>query len=619
MTLLNQKNSMVTKAIKMLMDASSENGIKASLEQTDNYNRVWARDTAVAALAIIAHQIKPLYKSIKFSIYTLQQAASVNGQIPSNVAIDVNGKITGASFGGPVGRTDAGFWWVIMTLQLLNQNADEELKSTAYLQASAVFKLADAWEFNGKNLMYLPMSSNWADEYVTHGYVLYDQILRYWALDLAGSFYNREDWKEKASLIKIAIKKHYLLETDLENSLYTKAQIKELTNFDLEHQFIASFSPGDRVERFDCWSVGLLLLLNLPSKESAKKLEKASQNIFNASFKKGIPAFYPLIKENDPLYHFIKSNHSYNFKNYPGHFHNGGIWPVVNGFLIAGLNQQGFTATAQTLQDAMMQNLSQNDETFPFAEYFDFDNAAPSGVKNLCYSASGYLIGHQSLYATEAFKNQLFATQVKREKLAQVIQENVAAIIDKTGLNKSKKLAISIAGESGCGKTTLSRAIKEALEIEGKKVVILHQDEYFNLPPKQNHQARLNDFSHIGTHEAKLDLIDKHIQIIKNAESQTLAIPHMDWLNDLEENILIDISGVDLIIAEGTYTSLLCDVDQRIFINTTYQGTRENRANRNREEQSDFIEKVLKKESGIISKHQSLADMVLNQNFTIVS
>lgn len=206
MKILNQQNSMVTKAIKLLMDASSDTGIKASLEDTDNYNRVWARDTAVAALAIIAHQIKPLYKSIKSSILTLQKAASVNGQIPSNVAIGANGQITGASFGGPVGRTDAGFWWVIMTLQLLKQDADEALKSKAYTQAKAVFKLADAWEFNGKNLMYVPMSSNWADEYVTHGYVLYDQILRYWALDLAGSFYNREDWKEKAILIKIAIK-----------------------------------------------------------------------------------------------------------------------------------------------------------------------------------------------------------------------------------------------------------------------------------------------------------------------------------------------------------------------------------------------------------------------------
>ncbi|WP_379044311.1 glycoside hydrolase 100 family protein [Pedobacter alpinus] len=610
---------MVTKAIKMLMDASSEQGIKASLEQTDNYNRIWARDTAVAALAIIAHQIKPLYKSIKSSIYSLQKAASAKGQIPSNVAINANGQIAGASFGGPVGRTDAGFWWVIMTIQLLKQDADEELKSTAYLQAGTIFKLADAWEFNGKNLMYLPMSSNWADEYVTHGYVLYDQILRYWALDIAGSYYNREDWKEKASLIKIAIKKHYLLETDLENSLYTKAQIRELANFDLEHQFIASFSPGDRVERFDCWAAGLLMLLNIPSKESAKKLELASKNIFNATLKKGIPAFYPLIKENDPLYHFIELNHSYHFKNYPGHFHNGGIWPVVNGFLIAGLNQQGFTETAETLQHTMMQNLSQNDETFPFAEYFDFDNAAPGGVKNLCYSASGYLIGHQSTYEADAFKNELFAIQVKREKLAQIIQKNVAVIIDKIGLNKGDKLAISIAGESGCGKTTLSRAIKEALETEGKKVVILHQDEYFNLPPKQNHQARLNDFSHIGTHEAKLDLLDKHIQKIKSSNSQTLNIPHMDWLTDAEEDTLIDIFGVDLIIAEGTYTSLLCHVDQRIFINTTYQDTRENRANRNREEQSDFIEKVLKKESSIISKHLSLADMVLNQNFSIVS
>jgi hypothetical protein len=29
--------------------------------------------------------------------------------------------------------------------------------------------------------LYVPLSGNWADEYITDGYVLYDQLLRVWA------------------------------------------------------------------------------------------------------------------------------------------------------------------------------------------------------------------------------------------------------------------------------------------------------------------------------------------------------------------------------------------------------------------------------------------------------
>lgn len=612
-----QINSTFNDAIAVLYSASSTVGIKASSEITDNYNRIWSRDAAVSALAILSNQIVALYPSIKSSIIHLQKAAAVNGQIPSNVIINEDGEMTGVSFGGPVGRTDASFWWVIMSLSYLNHQVDDELRTNIYHQVNAIFKLSDAWEFNGKNLMYVPMSSNWADEYITHGYVLYDQILRYWALDLAGSFYNRDDWKEKASAVKKAIQYHYLLEGNNYQSLYTQKQQSDLQNFDLTNQFIASFSPGDRIESFDGWSVGLLLMLKIPSNKSLIKLEQAILKIFEASQQKGIPAFYPIITEDNPLFKDIQSNYSYQFKNFPGHFHNGGIWPVVNGFLIAGLNQNGFVETAKLLQTSLDRNLKLHQQNHPFSEYFCFYDAKPGGVKNLCYSASGYLIGKSSSEDNDSFKQQLFHFQLKEEKINQQISARVKALISKLPIRS--KFSISVAGESGCGKTTLSRALKEHLEQQNLNVIILHQDEYFKLPPKKNHQARERDFEQIGPQEARLELLDEHIRKIKESEIQTLAIPHMDWLTDAEEQRLIDVRNVDIIIVEGTYTSLLKTVDQRIFINTNYQFTKQNRINRNREKVTDFIEKVLEKESSIIQKHLKLADLVLDKQLNIIS
>ena len=605
-------------AHQILFKASTNIGIKASLGNADNYNRVWARDSAVSAIAIFANQLDDLYPAVRLSILNLQLAASSNGQIPSNVGIDENQKVNAVSFGGPVGRTDTSFWWIIMAIQYLNLHPnDAELKEICYKQTLSIFKLAKAWEFNGKHLMYVPMSSNWADEYVTHGYVLYDQLLRFWALELAGYFYKEEKWVQKALDVKTAVKIHFLLEGELGDSFFTEAQKKDLENFDLTQKFIASFSPGDRVEKYDAWSIALLFLLKIPSTASAHKLEQAIINIFNEASKIGVPAFYPLINEDDLLYKSILLNHHYKFKNFPGHFHNGGIWPVVNGFLIAGLNQAGFKQTANQIMDALILNLSLSQKEHPFAEYFDFHKALPGGVNQLCYSASGYLLALEALNNQEEFSKRIFFNQPNEDKILDIIQFKTQNIINKLDLKKEIKTAISVSGESGCGKTTLSLSLKRELEKVGFKVLILHQDDYFKLPPKQNHEARIHNFEQIGLEEVRLDMLNEHVSNIKNGDTAYLKIPKMDWILDDEKIISLPISDINVIIIEGTYTALLNKVDQRIFINTNYALTKQNRVSRNRETVTDFIEKVLAKESKIISQHSKLADIVVNQQFEI--
>ena len=80
-------------AHQILLKASTNIGIKASLANADNYNRIWARDSAVSALAIFANQLDDLYPAVRLSILNLQVAASSVGQIPSNVGIDENQKV----------------------------------------------------------------------------------------------------------------------------------------------------------------------------------------------------------------------------------------------------------------------------------------------------------------------------------------------------------------------------------------------------------------------------------------------------------------------------------------------------------------------------------------------
>ena len=68
-------------------------------------------------------------------------------------------------------------------------------------------------------------------------------------------------------------------------------------------------------------------------------------------------------------------------------------------------------------------------------------------------------------------------------------------------------------------------------------------------------------------------------------------------------------------IVDGTYTCLLNNIDYKIFINADHKSTLNNRLKRNRETITGFIERVLEKESSIISKHEELADLVLDNQF----
>ena len=606
-------------AAQLLYAASSPFGIKASVEQADNYNRVWARDSAVSSLAILSNGLEELYPAVKASLAALQGAASESGQIPSNIGLDENGVVNHISFGGPAGRTDASFWWIIAAVTLLKQQPDQAFEITVSAQCEAIFKLAKSWEFNGKGLMYVPMSSNWADEYVTHGYVLYDQLLRYWALALSGDFFKNAQWLGQSEAVKKSVKQHYLFELPLVGGNYTQAQQQELENFNLDTSFIASFSPGDRVERYDSWSIALLLLLNIPSKPNGKKLENALLRAFDYTDQNGIPAFWPLINEGDYLYKTLKLNHSYQFKNKAGHFHNGGIWPVVNGFLIAGLAAAGFGETASLLMANLCGKLTECHAKIPFTEYFDYFGGMPGGVKNLCFSASGVLLADAALQNSTKLGQTILPKEVQKAQLLQNIFPATESLIEVLDLSKTDVTVIGIAGESGCGKTTLSKALQVVLTEQGYQVLIMHQDDYFRLPPKQNHQAREQNFDHIGPQEVRLDLLDQHIKSIKNRLAKNISMPVMNWQTDREETTDVKVENVNVIIVDGTYVLQLNQPDYKIYINTNYQATRQNRVNRRREEVTDFIESVLEKESKIIKEQAQSSDITLDSELQIIN
>jgi uridine kinase len=178
--------------------------------------------------------------------------------------------------------------------------------------------------------------------------------------------------------------------------------------------------------------------------------------------------------------------------------------------------------------------------------------------------------------------------------------------------------SISVAGESGSGKSELAKALEEEFSNFSVSSVILQQDDYFFLPPKSNDKKRRIDFNWIGTQEVKLDLLSDNIQQIK-AGAKSIVKPLVLYNEDTITEETISIGDSKVIIVEGTYTSLVRIVDHKIFIARTKRDTLESRKKRSRasHELDEFTDKVLEKEHKIISEHKSLANTIISRAYEV--
>jgi uridine kinase len=203
--------------------------------------------------------------------------------------------------------------------------------------------------------------------------------------------------------------------------------------------------------------------------------------------------------------------------------------------------------------------------------------------------------------------DRLVFTDYHRAAAAQVLPEIQRRLEKGQG-----PVTVTVAGESGSGKSELAICISMALQAKGYRCVVLCQDDYFHLPPKSSHHKRLSDISWVGTGEVQLDLLGEHMQALKNHPGQPLDKPLVLFEEDRISSETLEPGPYDVIIAEGTYTTLLPDVDIRVFINRNFRQTKKARLARGRDPDVEFLEQVLDIEHREISRHRSRADMVID-------
>lgn len=201
------------------------------------------------------------------------------------------------------------------------------------------------------------------------------------------------------------------------------------------------------------------------------------------------------------------------------------------------------------------------------------------------------------------------------EAARKIIQNILPEIND-----QKRRFTISIAGESGSGKSEMARAVQIVLEKQGIAAQILGQDDYFVLPPRSNDNKRREDPQWLGPHvEVRMDLLEKNIIDVIKGENK-ITKPLIDYQKNeiLEESV--NFEGIKALIIEGTYTSLLRNIDRRVFIARNYQDTLKHRSKRNRGEEvgDPFVEGLLETEHKIIAGHKQLANIIITKEYDVI-
>lgn len=395
------------KSLQVLKNCSGEHGFFASSTKRHNYKRIWARDGAIVSLAALLTDDSDLHETVFKTLNTLKKYQGPHGEIPSNIE-PTSPKI---SFGGTTGRVDSNLWFIIACYAFWKKFKDKSFLLEFMPTIERIIFLLGSWEYNNKGLLYIPATGDWSDEYIQHGYVLYDQLLYYKALLSISEMYGNID-KNKSDII---VKKSQRLKSLIRNNfwfhnskpksskayhpiMYQKAWETSMQKSPWPY-WMSFFSPIGYGYRFDGFANVLAALFSVADLKRANLTDKyISEEIVGDNIAL-LPAFFPVITDVDEQWKDLQTSFSFTFKNKPYEYHNGGLWPMITGFYVVYLAKNNKLKEAKKFSDGIDQAnaMGKNASKWGFYEFVNSKTFEPGGKKNQCWSASAAVMATYAL------------------------------------------------------------------------------------------------------------------------------------------------------------------------------------------------------------------------------
>lgn len=394
-------------SLKLLEQAATKHGILASISDNDNYKRVWTRDGIISGLAGLLSKSERIIDSLKVTLNLLASHQAPQGQIPSNIKLNNAGEVETVSYGGSVGRVDTVPLFIIGVTALAKLINDYSFAEENLPHLNQCLSLLESWDFNNRGLIYVPQSGDWADEQIFHGYILSDQLLRYWALRNYASLFGNKEIKEKSERIKKTIVANFFSSEKNEDLpfIYNKKIIQNLLSRKARNNFAPySITPSDYYKQFDFFGHSLSILLDVLDKKLIGEIVEYGESVRNKSVLKMVPNLFPPITKADPEWQALQNNYSIKFRNYPFEYQNGGCWPIINGWWGISLINSGFINEGKDLLDKVNNlNKSENGENWTFYEFGNYQTGKKGGTKYFSWSAAGALLIYNYLNGKKLF------------------------------------------------------------------------------------------------------------------------------------------------------------------------------------------------------------------------
>ena len=204
----------------------------------------------------------------------------------------------------------------------------------------------------------------------------------------------------------------------------------------------------------------------------------------------------------------------------------------------------------------------------------------------------------------------------RHESSERLAQQLLSLVSVRWESHAMQRRVIGVAGESGSGKSMTADGLARACTSVGMRALVLNQDNYFFLPPRTNHEHRIESLDNVGAHEVNMALIGSQIAAFRARENGVVA-PLVDYPGNRFVTQTLDFSTVELLIVEGTYVLQLDDLDVRIFLEATHEDTEERRRVRNRDIDAPIVAQVLAIEHEIIARQRAVADVLIDSDFRL--